>query len=226
MKRAGPKQKIDYQAMEPAWRAGIKSPLQIATEYTNATGIPCSRSAVNKYFKQTNPIPRDLSAQVKAKARDIIARNAAERRAEARALQDNTPVGKSDKITDTQVIVAEAEQVAEIHLIHRKNVVRKRKLIDKLFEELEAATDGSDVIETCRLALESGELTKIAESVEKLTSLPERIKGVTQLVTAFKQVLLLEREVFNITDSDTPTDDTDHIPPHQRAMLDEVYKRG
>ena len=64
--------KVDYEAIEPGWRAGIKSPAQLAAEYTEATGISVSRSAIIKHFEKRG-VPRDLSAKVHAKADAMVA---------------------------------------------------------------------------------------------------------------------------------------------------------
>ena len=63
---AAPK-KVDYERIEPGWRAGIKSPAQLASEYTEATGISVSRSAIIKHFTELG-VPRDLKAKVRAAA--------------------------------------------------------------------------------------------------------------------------------------------------------------
>ena len=56
---AAPK-KIDYDRIEPGWRAGLLSPHQLAALYTEETGQKVSHAAIIKHFKKSC-IARDLS---------------------------------------------------------------------------------------------------------------------------------------------------------------------
>ena len=44
------RKQIDYDLIEPGWRAGIKSPAQLAADYEKETGTPVSRVAIIKHF--------------------------------------------------------------------------------------------------------------------------------------------------------------------------------
>lgn len=55
--------RIDYDRIEPDWRAGIKSAQQMADEYTLATGQKVSHAGISKHFKKLG-IPRDLIAKI------------------------------------------------------------------------------------------------------------------------------------------------------------------
>jgi hypothetical protein len=57
--------KIDYDSLEPDWRSGLKSPEQIASDYTKRTGVKCTRQAIVKWFK-AHGVGRDLTAQIHA----------------------------------------------------------------------------------------------------------------------------------------------------------------
>ena len=48
---AAPK-KIDYDRIEPGWRAGLLSPHQLAAAYTEETGQKVSHAAIIKHFKK------------------------------------------------------------------------------------------------------------------------------------------------------------------------------
>ncbi len=63
--------RIDWERIEPGWRAGVKSVLQIAADYTKSTGDKVSHTAINKHFRDLG-VPRDLSAKIKAKADAIV----------------------------------------------------------------------------------------------------------------------------------------------------------
>lgn len=59
-KRA-PRSAVDWDAIEPDWRAGIKTKKQMAEEY----GV--SRAAMDKHFNKVG-VERDLTARIQAKA--------------------------------------------------------------------------------------------------------------------------------------------------------------
>lgn len=50
---------IDWDRIEPDFRANIKSVLQIAAEYEEATGRSISHTAINKHFKKLG-VTRDI----------------------------------------------------------------------------------------------------------------------------------------------------------------------
>lgn len=52
------RKKVDYERIEPGWRAGVLSPAQLAAEYTEATGVSVSHAAIIKHFKKLG-VPRD-----------------------------------------------------------------------------------------------------------------------------------------------------------------------
>ncbi len=72
---AKPKKSVDYSRIEPGWRAGILSPRQLAEIYTQETGDPLSHAAIIKHFAKAE-IPRDLSAKIRAKAEEMVTREA------------------------------------------------------------------------------------------------------------------------------------------------------
>jgi hypothetical protein len=175
--------KIDWDAMEPDWRAGIKTKLQLSEEY----GV--SRAAIDKHWTQLG-IHRDLTAKIKSTAQAKVTRATVTR-----------GVTETTKITEREVIEAEAEIQSRIALAHRKDIPGKRQLISKLFNEIEGLTDNQDLIEQLTEALESGDQSAMATAAKRVASLPSRIKGTGELVTAYKTLITLEREIFGLQDS-------------------------
>ena len=57
---------IDWEKIEPHWRAGIRTKLEISNEF----GV--SRAAMDKHFKKLG-IERDLTAKIQAKAESLVA---------------------------------------------------------------------------------------------------------------------------------------------------------
>jgi hypothetical protein len=107
-------------------------------------------------------------------------------------------VSKSDEKT---LVEANAAMVAGIQISHRQDIPRKRELVAKLFAEIEAQTDGDALMDALSTALKASDLPALARLAEKAASLPSRIKGVAELVSAYKSLIGLEREAFGLNDS-------------------------
>lgn len=170
----------DWELIEADFRSGLKTLRQIASEHE------ISHQAIGKRAKRDG-WTRDLQAKIKAKAEALVAKGAVD-----------TSVAKID---EKAVIEANAALVAGIQISHRQDIPRKRELVAKLFAEIEAQTDGGDLIEELIEALRSGDQVLQAGVVRKLTSLPQRIKGVAELVSAYKSLIGLEREAFGLNES-------------------------
>lgn len=191
---AAPK-KVDYEAIEPGWRAGIKSPTQLATEYTEATGVACSRSAIIKHFTKLG-IQRDLSAKVQAKADAMV----------AEAMVTGL-VSTVTTLKDAEIIEAAAADVATVRISHRRDITRFRALVLKLLAECEAeAADPSlfaELGEILRSPDDNG-TDKLNDAYMKAISLSQRIKGVKELADTLKTLVGLEREAYGITEAEKP----------------------
>ena len=180
----------DWEKIEADYRAGVKSLRQIGTEH----GI--SHVAVDKRAKK-EAWPRDLSAKIKAKAAELVNRGAVN--------------GGLTKATEADVVTSNAEMQASVHLSHRKYIPLKRQLVAKLFAEVEAQTDNGDLIDELKAALTRSDASALARIAEKMSSLPSRIKGVAELVTAYKTLIGLERQAFNIDDKTLLDDEISEI---------------
>lgn len=180
-----PRVRIDYDSIEADWIAGVKSVEQLAQEYIARTGDKVTRQAIVKHFGQLS-IERNLSSRITARASAIVAKSI--------VANTVTPATKKE-IVETNAVV-----VAQIQIAHRSDIQKKRELVVKLFAELEALTDGQDIVEQMTLALCSGDMGKLSEAAQKVASLPTRIKGVADLMIAFKTVYSMERQAFGIKD--------------------------
>ncbi|MBA3031008.1 MAG: hypothetical protein FP816_19650 [Desulfobacteraceae bacterium] len=177
--------KIDWDRIEPGWRAGVLSVLQLAAEYEAATKQSVSHTAINKHFKALN-IPRDLKAKIRARADAKVSASMVS--------------AKVSKVKERDIIETNADILAGIQIAHRKDIPLKRALVSKLFAEVEALTDNSDMIKDLLKALKKNDNTLLASIAQKIASLPQRIKGVAELVTAYKSLIGLEREAFGLND--------------------------
>ncbi|MCK5606911.1 hypothetical protein KAR91_33725 [Candidatus Pacearchaeota archaeon] len=185
-----PRVTIDWEMVEPEWRAGVKSLSQICVWYEKATGKTITKPAISKHFKKLG-VPRDLTAKIRAKADAIV---------NASIVSDS--VNGETKLKDKSLIEANAKVQADIVISHRKDIPLKRELVNKLFAELEQLTDGKDIIKEMACALKGADLVKLSEIARKVTSLPSRIKGLSDLVGSYKHLVALEREAFNVQPAD------------------------
>jgi len=174
--------KIDWDAMEPDWRAGVKTKKQLSEEY----GV--SRAAIDKHWAAAG-IERDLTAKIVAAAKSKVTR--------ATVTREVTP---DTKVTEKEVVEANAQLQANIILSHRVDIPRKRTLCAKLYSEIEGLTDGPELLEQLTLALQQGDQNALAEVARKVASLPGRIKGFAELTGAYKSLIALERQAFSLDD--------------------------
>lgn len=187
----------DWERIEADYRAGIKSLRQMAEENN------VSHNAIAKRAKR-DEWPRDLAAKIRAKAKQKVDRASVDK-----------PV---DSVTDRDIVEVESEIQSRITLTHRKDIPHKRELVSKLFAEIEGMTDGKELFETLQEALLSNDQFLMAKAVNKVISLPQRIKGTTELVNAFKSLIGLERQAFGIDDNTGET----MLPPAyiERVVVD------
>lgn len=192
--------KVDYDRIEPAWRAGIKSPSQLAEEYTALTGIPVSRPAIVKYFKAKG-IERDLKAKIQAKADAMVA-----------ASMVAAKVAGERSATESAIVDSGALAVAGIRLAHRTDITRLRGLVIHLTNEVELQSIRPDFfleIEALLAGIPKGTVLadvpefkekayKISAALEKALALGSRTVTLKALVESFSRLVALEREAYGI----------------------------
>lgn len=179
------KPEIDWDSMEPEWRAGIKTKKQLAEEY----GV--SRAAIDKHWAKLE-VTRDLGAKIRLEAEALVTREAVTRE-----------VTLADRVTEKEIVKANAEMQAGTILAHRKDIQRYRALCQSLLSQLEAETGEpelfSQIGELLAAPDEKG-TDKLNEAYVKAISLPSRIDGVKKLAETLKTLIGLERQAFGIDD--------------------------
>jgi len=113
---------VDWEAMEPDWRAGIKSKKELSNEY----GV--SRPAIDKHWAKAG-VERDLTARIQANADALVARDAVAH-----------PVACATKVVEKEVVEANGMLVANVRIGHRKTIARGHALCQALLQELEDQT--------------------------------------------------------------------------------------
>lgn len=194
--------------IEADYRAGVKSVRQIAGEH----GI--THTAVNKRAKSLE-WTRDLAGKIRAKADALVSKAAV-----------STEVAKQKAATEKETIEANALNMANVQLAHRKDIGRARTLAMSLLAELELQTTHPDLYRDIEQALATrpdGEepaaaaRTKLSEGLAKALSLGARTTTFKALAEALRVTVTLEREAFGI-DPRAKIDETDPITALLRGI--------
>ncbi|CZX57519.1 hypothetical protein [Enterobacter hormaechei] len=175
--------KPDWEAIETAYRAGVMSLREIASQH----GI--SEGAIRKRAKRDD-WSRDLNAKVKERADDLV------RKAEVRK-QVRSEVTFNERV----LIDATAEVIANVRMEHRGDIKRARQITNALFDELGAeCADVSALEKLGELMFDPDDKgqDKLNEIYHKVISMPERVKSVKALSEALKNLIGLERQAYDI----------------------------
>ncbi|EMW6872772.1 MULTISPECIES: hypothetical protein [Providencia] len=176
----------DWEAIESAYRAGVMSIREIASQYE------ITHQAISKRAKKEG-WERDLKAKVKARAENLVAKR------EVASL-----VATEKAISERILIEANAEVIANVRMEHRGDIRRARELTNNLFDELSA--ECADVPALRKL----GELMfspddngrdKLNEIYHSIISLPERVKSAKALSETLKNLVGLERQAYGLDDA-------------------------
>lgn len=175
----------DWEAIESAYRAGVMSLREIASQHDISEG------AIRKRAKRDD-WSRDLNAKIKARSDDMV------RKQEVRR-QVRTETSLSERV----LIEATAEVITNVRMEHRGDIRRARELANVLFDELSA--ECADVAALEKL----GELMidpddngrdKLNELYRAVISLPERVKSAKALSETLKNLIGLERQAYGLDD--------------------------
>lgn len=193
----------DWERIELDFRAGILSLREIAANQH------VSHQAIAKRAKSAG-WDRDLGAKIKARADALV----------DKALVDGV-VDAGRVATERQVVDASAQAAASIRLSHRKDIHRKRAIVSRLMDELEAQVGPenaallADLGEIMRAPDDSGQ-DKRNDLYRKIISLPERAKTAKTLAETLRMAVDMERQAFGMDakDADKPQPGAaGYVPP-------------
>lgn len=179
----------DWEAIESAYRAGLMSTREIASQH----GI--THTAINKRAKKEG-WERDLKAKIKAKAESLVSKR-----------EVSKQVSSEKMVSERQLIEANAEVIANVRMEHRGDIRRARNIANSLFDELEAeCTDVAALQQLGDLMYEPDDkgYDKLNEIYHKVISMPGRVKSMKDLSDTLKTLIGLERQAYDI---DGPTGD-------------------
>lgn len=175
--------KPDWEAIETAYRAGVMSLREIASQH----GI--SEGAIRKRAKRDD-WSRDLNAKIQQKADDLV------RKQEVRK-----QVRNESTLTERVLIEATAEVIATVRMEHRGDIRRARELTNMLFDELGAQCADVSALERLGDIMfdpDDKGRDRINEIYQKVISLPSRVKSMKDLSDSLKTLIGLEREAYSI----------------------------
>ncbi|HEM8877730.1 hypothetical protein [Providencia stuartii] len=176
----------DWEAIESAYRAGVMSLREIASQH----GI--THGAINKKAKKEG-WERNLKEKINQKAEALVSKR-----------EVSTKVSTEKAISERILIEANAEVIANVRMEHRGDIRRARELTNNLFDELSA--ECADVPALRKL----GELMfspddngrdKLNEIYHSIISLPERVKSAKALSETLKNLVGLERQAYGLDDA-------------------------
>ncbi|MCB8475874.1 hypothetical protein KGG49_13370 [Klebsiella aerogenes] len=175
--------KPDWEAIETAYRAGVMSLREIASQH----GI--SEGAIRKRAKRDD-WSRDLNAKIQQKADDLV------RKQEVRK-----QVRNESTLTERVLIEATAEVIATVRMEHRGDIRRARELTNTLFDELGAQCADVSALEQLgdiMFVPDDKGRDRLNEIYQKVISLPSRVKSMKDLSDSLKTLIGLEREAYSI----------------------------
>lgn len=177
----------DWEAIESAYRAGVQSVREIASQH----GI--THGAINKRAKRDG-WERDLKAKIKAKADALVSKR-----------EVSTLVSTERAVSERILIEANAEVIANVRMEHRGDIRRARTLTNSLLAELESECSDvgalSQLGELLRREDDKG-MDKLNDLYHKIISLPGRVKAMKDLADSLKNLIALERQAYSLDDPD------------------------
>lgn len=201
---------VDWDAIEPQWRAGIKTKLQMSEEF----GV--SRAAMDKHFAKLG-IDRDLTEKIRAKAEALVTQAQVTREVTAESVA-----------TERDIVDANATMQADAVLGQRKDISRSRGVVKKLFAELETQLDCAEDFAKLGDLMASPDdngTDKLNELYRKVMSLPSRVDSAKKLADALRVLIELERKVLRIKDDSSLEDAAKKFGDGVAMSAMEAYSR-
>jgi hypothetical protein len=177
------KPEADWERIEQLYRAGVLSLREIAAACPGSNHVAITRRAKKHGWVQ------DLSAKIKAKAEDLVTRQAV-----------TAHVTERCPVTDRGIIEANAIVIADIRIAHRTDIGRAIKIANLMFEELEVMTEERGLLRELldQLIDEDEAPTAMLEMAQKMASLPSRSKTMKELAETLKNLIGLQRQAYDL----------------------------
>lgn len=186
----------DWEKIEADYRAGILSLREIAEAHPGTNHVAIARKAKREGWS------RDLSAKIRAKADALVTERTV-----------TADVTAERRVSERDIIDANAQAIVSVRLAHRKDIQRSRSITMRLLEELELQSGR----ENAELLEQMGELMrreddrgqdKLNDLYQKIISLPGRAKTMKDLGESLRVLVTLERQAFGLDDKDQKPQDS------------------
>lgn len=178
----------DWEAIESAYRAGLLSVREIASQH----GI--THGAINKRAKRDG-WERDLKAKIKSKADALVSKR-----------EVSSKVSTETATTERILVEANAEVIANVRMEHRGDIRRARNIANTLLAELEAECTDVAALEQLGDLLRREDdkgMDKLNDLYHKVISMPGRVKSMKDLSDTLKNLIGLERQAYDIGGPET-----------------------
>lgn len=183
---------VDWDAIEPHYRAGVKSLREIGAEFGVAA------PSIHKHAKK-NGWTQDLSAKIHAKAEALVNADA------ANADAANSAANTKSVVNQQAVVDANAQAIYQIRIGHRRGLARLIAIKEKLLDSLEAVVDNlpnlPEVIEMVRQPDERG-MDKANDALRRAMERSALVDDLKKLAEIDERVRKGEREAFGIDDKE------------------------
>ena len=186
----------DWEKIEADYRAGVLSLREIAEAHPGTNHVAIARKAKREGWS------RDLSAKIRAKADALVTERTV-----------TADVTAERRVSERDIIDANAQAIVSVRLAHRKDIQRSRSITMRLLEELELQSGR----ENAELLEQLGELMrreddrgqdKLNDLYQKIISLPGRAKTMKDLGESLRVLVTLERQAFGLDDKDQKPQDS------------------
>lgn len=182
------KVKANWEAIELAYRANVKTVAQIAEDFNVKDSTLRSRAKRNGWS-------RDLGKRIRLEADNIVNANAVKREVGRLESMDNATVEENAKLT------------ASIRISHREDIGKARALSMMLLEDLKAqiGTDNRKRLEDLFIAaLKANAIDESAlEAYERVTSVSNHVRTLKDLADIMTKFVALERQAYGLDDADS-----------------------
>lgn len=189
----------DWERIEVDYRAGILSLREIAKANPGTNHVAIKRRADREGWV------RSLAEKIKARAEELVTQQA--------VTPAVTPEqGAKAKITERQIIEANAERIAQVRGEHRSDINRLRSLALSLLSELEgqgATLEDLEKLGEMLRAEDKGGQDRLNDLYHKIISTPGRVDSGKKVAEMLKNAIGMEREAYGLDEKKPPANDGD-----------------
>src|SRR5437016_690710 len=171
----GSKRSVDWETIEREYRAGVLSRREIAKRHDVSEG------AIRKRAKRDHWL-RDLTARVREKVRMELVR---------------AQVREPNARTDQEIVDEASQEPIAVGETHRKDLKYAREMGAMLMAQLKDAAGGRESLEE---QIESTDPVARRSAMLRAVSLPQHAATLRDLTIAYKNLIPLERQAFNMDD--------------------------